>query len=273
MKLLKQVFDFYINSSIHVALAVVSLCLVTYLNYDLPVNVDVLFFIFFGSITGYNFVKYAGLVKLHHSNLAKGLKIIQIFSFFIFLLLMWFALKIGWELVLYSAFFGLFTLLYALPVFSEKRNLRSISGIKVFVIAFVWAGVTVVLPFIDGVGEISGVVYLEFIQRFLWVLVLILPFEIRDLKYDLEQLGTIPQQIGVTKTKIFGFVLLAILLLLELVKERRAEGGLLALLIVVFVTGLFIARSRERQSSYFSSFWVEGIPIFWAVLLYLFKSF
>lgn len=273
MKLLKQIFDFYINSSIHVALAVVSLCVVTYLNFEFSPDADLLLFVFFGSITGYNFVKYAGIAKLHHSSLAKGLKIIQIFSFFAFLLLLWSAWNIQLKILSWTVFFGLFTLLYALPVLNKKRNLRSVSGIKIFVIAFVWAGVTVILPFIEGGGTIGLEVLPEFVQRFLLVLVLILPFEIRDLKYDLQQLGTIPQKMGITRTKILGVVILAGLFLIEFLKDNISLTSISALAIIVLFTTGMIWKSKERQSQYFSAFWVESIPILWMIVLLLLKSF
>ena len=273
MKILKPLFDFYINSSIHVALAVVSLCVVSYVNFDFSPDTDLLLFVFFGSITGYNFVKYAGIAKLQHSSLANGLKIIQVFSFFAFLFLLWGAWNIQIDLLYWTAFFGVFTLLYALPVLSKKRNLRSISGIKIFVIAFVWAGVTVILPFIEGGGTLSLQVLPEFVQRFLLVLVLILPFEIRDLKYDLQQLGTIPQKMGVTRTKILGFVMLSGLFLIEFFKESVSTSSISALAMMVLFTAGMIWKSRERQSQYFSAFWVESIPILWMMILLLFKSF
>ena len=273
MKILKQLFDFYINSSIHVALAVVSLCVVSYVNFDFSPDSDLLLFVFFGSITGYNFVKYAGIAKLHHSSLAKGLKIIQIFSFFAFLFLLWSAWNMQVEILYWTAFFGFFTLLYALPVLSKKRNLRSISGIKIFVIAFVWAGVTVILPFIEGGGIIGSEVLPEFVQRFLLVLVLILPFEIRDLKYDLQQLGTIPQKMGVTRTKILGFVMLAGVFLIEFLKDSVSRTSISALAIIILFTAGMIWKSREQQSQYFSAFWVESIPIFWMFILLLLRSF
>lgn len=273
MKLHKQLFEFYINSSIHVALAVVSLCLVSFLHYDLPADRNLLIFVFFGTITGYNFVKYAGIAKLHHSSLAKGLKLIQIFSLFSFLILTWSAFKLSSEILMWTGVFGIFTLLYALPVFSKKRNLRTISGVKIFIIAFVWAGVTVVLPVISAQKLLDFNVALEFIQRFLLVLALILPFEIRDLKYDLQQLGTIPQRVGVTQTKLFGLSLLLVLLILEFLKQTRSPESIAALFTTVLVSAIFIWRSRQRQSPYYSSFWVEGIPILWLIVLILFKSF
>lgn len=273
MKFFKQLFDFYINSSVHVALAVVSLCLVTYMHFGFSPNPDLLLFVFFGSITGYNFVKYAGIAKLHHSSLANGLKVIQIFSFFAFLCLLWSAFKMPLEILWWSAFFGVFTLLYALPVLSKKRNLRSISGIKIFVIAFVWAGVTVILPFLDGGGVLGMQILPEFAQRFLIVLALILPFEIRDLRYDLQQLGTLPQTMGVTRTKILGFALLAGLFLIELLKPNFSAPSLGALAVTETLLAGLIWKAKERQSQYYSSFWVESIPIFWMCLLFLFQSF
>lgn len=273
MKLLKRIFDFYINSSVHVALAVVSFCVITYLNFGLNPDPIFLLFVFFGSITGYNFVKYAGIAKLHHSSLAKGLRIIQIFSFFAFLILIWTAFQIQFKILVWSAFFGLFTLLYALPVLSKKRNLRSISGIKIFVIAFVWGGVTVILPVIEGGGHLTVGVLPEFIQRFLFVLVLILPFEIRDLKYDLQQLGTIPQKIGVTKTKILGFVMLSGIFLTEFLKPNFTSVSISALSIVIVITAIMMWKARERQTPYFASFWVESIPVIWMLIYYALYSF
>jgi len=75
MKYLKNAFELYINSSIHVSFAVAAFTLLTFLDYDLIPDRDLIFFIFFASITGYNFVKYAGIAKLHHLSLAKNLRI------------------------------------------------------------------------------------------------------------------------------------------------------------------------------------------------------
>ena len=85
MQVLKRLFDFYINSSIHVALAVCGLVWVTLLNFNVGADLDFLYFIFFATVTGYNFVKYFGLAKFHHRSLASWLKYIQIFSFLCFL--------------------------------------------------------------------------------------------------------------------------------------------------------------------------------------------
>lgn len=268
----KKILDFYINSSIHVALAVVSLSLISVQNLGLDADLHLLNFLFFGTITGYNFVKYAGVAKLHHRSLAKSLRFIQIFSLICFIGFLISLFYVEREILYWIGFFGLFTLLYALPVFSKKRNLRSISGIKIFIIAFVWAGVTVILPVATDAIKMDWNVLAEFIQRFLIVLVLILPFEIRDLKYDLEQLGTIPQRVGVTKTKILGLIFLVLVLLIESLQSSITSSAFLSLFIISLITAGLTLKAKENQSSYYSSFWVEGIPILWLLLLWLFRT-
>ncbi|GAB2778036.1 hypothetical protein [Salinimicrobium soli] len=272
MNFFQKIFDFYINSSIHVGLAVVALAVITALHFDIPADIALLGFVFFGTITGYNFVKYAGVAKLHHRSLASGLKIILIFSLFCFFFLIWFCFLVEVEILIWTAIFGTFTLLYALPVFSKKRNLRSISGIKIFIIAFVWAGVTVILPVVNTVEILSLDVLLELFQRFLLVLVWILPFEIRDLKYDLKQLGTLPQRVGVTGTKVVGLILLSLVVLTEFFKSTYSSATILSFVLMALLSGILVWKAKERQSAYYASFWVEGIPIFWLLFLLIFKS-
>ncbi|WP_156877265.1 hypothetical protein [Salinimicrobium terrae] len=266
---MKRIFNFYINSSTHVALAVVSLSLITMLQFETEVNAPLLLFIFFGAVLGYNFVKYAGVAGLHHRNLTRGLKNILIYSLFCFIGLVVTAFVVDTIILFLSAIFGALTLLYALPVFNKKRNLRGISGIKIFIIAVVWAGVTVILPVVGVKNDITGVLFLEFLQRFLLVLVWILPFEIRDLKFDLEQLGTIPQRVGVTSTKILGMSILVVVIVLEFLKRPATWETITAVVIIVAVTSLLIWKSKENQSRYFASFWVEGIPVLWLLLFLL----
>src|SRR5690606_15236470 len=98
MRVLKNIFDFYINSSIHVAIGVVSLAVVTCLHFGFPLEVELLSFIFFGTISGYNFVKYARIARLHHRSLARNLRWIQIFSFFCLIALGYFATLIDFEI-------------------------------------------------------------------------------------------------------------------------------------------------------------------------------
>ncbi|MCD8455027.1 hypothetical protein G1K75_11630 [Tenacibaculum finnmarkense] len=267
MNLLKKLFNFYINASIHVALAVCSFVCVTALYFGLEYNKSLLFFIFYATITGYNFVKYAGVAKLYHKSLTRHLKIIQIFSLFCFLMMCFYLTKLNLQTVLFFSPFGLLTLLYTVPFFSGfKKNLRSIGYLKIIIVALVWAGITVFLPFFDTRASFSGSLYLLGLQRFLFVVVLILPFDIRDVKYDAISLQTIPKKIGVQQTKKVGYVLLILCLFLEFIITSNTNFKQVFLVIFTLLLVLLM-RCSEKQSTYYSSFFVESIPVIWWLLL------
>lgn len=273
MKLVKKLFDFYINSSIHVSLAVYALVKITELYFELPHNESLAFFVFYGTITGYNFVKYAGIAKLHHLSLTKNLKFIQVFSFICFLLMLFYGYQLRFKTLLLFIPFGLLTLLYALPFFNGfAKNLRNIPSVKIIIISVVWAGTTALLPVFDTEVKINSKVILICVQRFLFVLVLTLPFDIRDFRFDKKYLQTIPQLIGVERTKKLGFILLIITLVIEFVITPNIRYKS-AFLIVFVVLLLFLQRASVRQKKYYASFFVEAIPIFWWVLLLVFNKF
>jgi hypothetical protein len=267
MKVFHQVFRFYINSSIHVALAVLSLGMVTGITMDMPLDKTLVAVLFFGTITGYNFVKYAGVAGLHHLSLTPGLKIIQVFSFFCAIALGVALVNLPKDVLIYGSVFGLCTGLYALPLFSRKRNLRSVRGVKIFVIALVWTGVAVVLPVINSGELLTWDVYVMIVQRFLFVIVITIPFEVRDLKYDAISLGTLPQLFGIKRVKYLGLFLLSCVFLFEFAKDIVDAAQLLSTFGIVCLTGVALLNAKEKQSQYFASFWVESLPILWLCLL------
>ena len=273
MRFFKQILDFYINSSIHVALSVFSLSWMTLKVFHIAYDEAVLYFIFFATITGYNFVKYYGIAKWHHRSLANWLKVIQIFSLICFILLCYYALQLQIKTLLYIGGFGIVTFLYAMPFLPKKwyvdanQNLRNISGIKVYVIALVWSGVTVLLPLINNDYNITTDLVIMFCQRFIFIVVLMFPFEIRDLQFDSLKLATIPQKIGIKQTKIIGIILLMLFFFLEFFKDDIQDMQIAIRLVITFITMLFIVFSRKNQGQYYSSFWVEGLPILWMMLL------
>ena len=272
MKWLRQGFDFFINSSIHVALSVYALSWMTLLEFELPYDKNVLYAIFFAAISGYNFVKYFGLAKFHHRRLENRLKWIQIVSLFSFILMIFYGLEFNTTTLIVLAIFGLITFLYAIPflpkrlLIDKNHNLRSISGIKIHVIALVWSGVTVVIPLINNNYGLNSDVIIVLLQRFMFVMVLMLPFEIRDLQYDSLRLSTIPQKIGVKSTKIIGVILVVLFYFLNFFKDTIANEMLLSYLVISVIATVFLVFSKKRQLKYYSSFWVESIPIVWLVL-------
>ena len=103
-------------------------------------------------------------------------------------------------------------------------------------------------------------------QRFLIVVVLILPFDIRDAQYDAISLQTIPKKIGIEKTKRVGLGFMIFALLIEYgINANNIFKN--AFMIFFFVVLVFLMRSKMNQSKYYSSFWVESLPIIWWLIL------
>src|SRR5690606_19754898 len=130
--ILKKFLDFYLNSSLHVALAVVAFTTISILNFGIPVNYKLLLFIFLSTITGYNFIKYASIAGFRHLGLSYELRVIQVFSFLAFAGLIPTLFFQSPKVLIASVFLGFLTLLYALPLPGRYRNFREIPGLKIY---------------------------------------------------------------------------------------------------------------------------------------------
>lgn len=217
-----------------------------------------------GSLTAYNFVKYAKIAKLYHRSLTTNLRTIQVLSLTAFIAFIWQLLLLTINEVILLALVGFLTLAYAVPLASQKPNLRTIKGLKIFIIAIVWTLITVLLPLITSSIGFTELMILSF-HRMLWVLVLLVPFEIRDLNYDPEELSTLPQLLGVKTTKLIGFALLVIQ---YFVGYWFFDFGLVEAFISL-ITGLLLLFSYRQQRVFYSSIGVEAIPILWFMAIKL----
>ncbi len=267
MKILKKIFRFYIQASVHVALAVTSLVWITAKELHLNNNPNLLAFIFFASVSGYNFIKYSAISGLNHFRLSKSLRLIQVFSAVCGLATIYFALFLSKNTYLLLGVLIALTFFYAFPLYKQK-NLRGITGLKLFFVALVWAGVTVLLPSISENRVLDQTIWLLFLRRFLFVIALTLPFEIRDLTNDDLALGTLPQRMGILTTKFIGVLLLV--LVLWITKMISADKCFdFGISITTILLSGFIIFSKKNQTQYYASFWVEAVPIIWAGIIFL----
>lgn len=226
-------------------------------------------FAFFGTIVGYNFVKYDSLARTNKLQMRPSLKLIVLFSIFSFLAVGFYFFQLQRLTQMVSVGVLVLTLLYTLPFFPNRRNARNWAGVKIYIVSLCWVGVTLVLPIIDAGIAITSDFYLKCIQRFILVFVLILIFEILDLANDDPHLQTVPQQIGVKQTKNLGFGLLLFFCVLELFNSNFNSNidHLLLVVVIAIITALFLAFANEKRSKYYTSFWAESVPILWWILL------
>ncbi|MGB2341039.1 MAG: hypothetical protein ACPH57_00195 [Flavobacteriaceae bacterium] len=266
MESLKPYFEFYLKSSIHVALMVLCIYEISIIEHQLFPKNELRMFVFSGTLFAYNFVKYNNLFlnKLRGSKPAlKGVVVLSYLSlicsgyFFIFM-------NLQEQIVALIASFLL--CLYIMPLYQIKINLRNIEGLKIHIVALCWTLVSLILPLINSFDFFSLSTWIFIAQRYLWIILAILPFEIFDSQMDSVELGTIPQSLGVPKTKLFGVLLAIIIVLLSFLNSSIFWFAYL--LMVVFYV-YFLCTTSINQSFYRNHFWVEAVPFFGLLVLYL----
>ena len=269
VKFFTRLFRFYIDASIHVALAVFSLIKLTYIKYTIFNEWIYSGLIFSLTIVAYNYAKYFHLIISGRFRHHAYLRYIIYFTMvcFIVALFLFFIYGLAYFVLLLPVMIA--TIFYVTPLQLFHKNLRSFAGLKIFIVAVIWSYVSVYIPLFHFSGTLNKVFLIEAIQRFLIVLVLILPFEIRDLRNDDRMLQTIPQQVGVFYTKILGSFLGMGFLILEIFKSDFTSIEWSTTLVVGALAMGFLWKSRVDQSKFYASFWVESIPVIWFVIYIL----
>jgi hypothetical protein len=255
MKILKQLFNFYINGSIHVAFAVFCLVQITVISNHLTSIEYFPFCVFFGTVLGYNFLKYFEVFRRGFFRSKTYFAIIVVsllagigFSFSFYLLTNTFQ-----KLILIS---GLLVLIYPF--------LRKYGWLKLFLVSFVVTFITVYIPF-QTVKWVPFEFCISLIQRFFILTSLLIPFEIMDSKTDDKTLNTLPQLFGINSAKLFGILLIIPFIIFEFLKPNPNY----IVLPIGIITVLFIDFTEWKRNKYYTSFWVESVPILWWILLLL----
>ncbi|NAS14162.1 hypothetical protein GTQ38_19285 [Flavobacteriaceae bacterium R33] len=273
MKILWRVLDFYLDASIHVALAV--FCLIYCTAFFLQIRVDehLALYVLTGTIASYNFIKYGVEAEKYILVANRYHKNIQFFSF----IALGFAAYHAWFLNL-KTWIGIGVLivltgLYALPLLPQGQKLRSLGLLKIILVALIWSGTTVFLPVLSIDHPIDWDTAVEGVQRFLLVLVLLVPFEVRDLKYDQPELRTLPQRLGLSGSRVFGIGVSVVFFFLTFLKDDLHALELIAKAFLFLILALMLVVTRRDQSRYFASLWVEAIPILWLGIIWLLWKF
>jgi len=268
MLFIKKLFDFYIKSSFHLGVCVVSLYIISIYKLQIDLNYYILACLFSSTIVVYNFIKYASTLPYYFFVQNAPIKKIQIVSFFFGFFLLYSLFFLSVEALFFGFFLFLICVLYVFPINHSISNFRNRSKIKIFLVAICWSGSTVIFPFIESNNINYGDSMLLFVQFFLFVIVCTVPFEIRDLKYDSNDLKTIPQIYGTNNSKYISYVLIFIFFSISFISNGTSID-LISDLLISFVLVFIIYLTKENQGKYFSSFWVESLPIYWLIIQFI----
>ncbi len=255
MFVFKKIFDFYIKSSLHIAFAIFSFVKVVELSLNISANVFLEVAIFSGSVLGYTVLKYYKFWKstkfsLHKNKSVLGVIIVAFLTFaFCF-----FQLKFSFQI----AFLQIFFLVVLYPFLRKYWFLKTavVSFCVTYVVSYIPTLDTKMVFFFDTILQV---------KLFFLICALLIPFEIYDSQYDAITLQTIPQKFGIKKTKYLGYLFLICFCILSLILRFERFDVVIAIII-----GLFIRFSSTKNTKYYTSFWVEAIPIFWWLLVLIY---
>ena len=161
-------------------------------------NIDIVVFLFFATFISYNFQRIISIYKTpNHSrrnwfdNHSKLIYFLITISLIVFI-----NLFLG-----FNNNSQLLIVIISFCSFMYPFILRTIPYIKIYLIALVWCLSTVLLTATENNLVISIDVILSLISRFLFIVAITIPFDIRDIKFDALTLKTIPMLFGVEMSK------------------------------------------------------------------------
>lgn len=261
----RNLFSFYVYSSIHVAVNATALGALTYLTLGLPFDIVSLLFIFFSTLCTYNFIKYHNLYLSQKTFFFKNtIRLLSICSACIACYLFF---KLFFITQLLALLIGGICFLYACPITTHYPNLRNIAGIKIYIVALCWVATTIGIPLFQSETTITKHIGIWCLQLYLFVINLLLIFEIKDSAFDLPSLQTVPQKIGITNTKRLIYFFLLCIVGLSYFQKESPNNSLFSLIIVCVIIALFTMFVTPKRTKFYTLFWVELIPTLWLSIL------
>ena len=167
----------------------------------------------------------------------------------------WWTLHGSWNLFYLYAGAIAVAALYPLPFILRKSGggLRSIPGLKLVVVAAVWAYVTAVIPSVHAGTFTIGV----FFERFWWTAALTLPFDVRDMMVDQGSIRTLPHMIGPRNTVWLANLMLWFSFFIQV---QLFQIPLAYTLGLYLLCSIIIVLANPKLGDLYYSLVIEGLP-------------
>ncbi|MEM1322133.1 MAG: UbiA family prenyltransferase [Bacteroidota bacterium] len=249
-----------------------------------PLALDTLIlFVFFATLFLYAVHRIVGISKLHeffdvdrYAVIARYKHHIQVYAICGLIgmaYLFWF---LKWSTQLALIIPGVLSLGYVLPLLKgNRKRLRDINHLKIFLIAIVWAWITVLLPALEYGINRPVFLLLMGLERALFIFAITLPFDIRDLKVDQHSaVKTLPSTIGAKRSRQLGLALLLLmgaLVLFNFILGNYTVGNLAALWVSIGSTAFLLHYAHEDRHDYYYSGLLDGTMLIQAGLIALFS--
>lgn len=279
MKLLRAFIDLLLYGNYWIAAAATAMCLQTQfvLTGQLHWNVFIAF-VFFATLFLYAIHRIVGLKKVkpfqdqgRYQVIARFRSHILFYAFSGLLISAVCFFILGMKVQIALIMPCLLSLAYVVPIFGKRQRLRDFHFIKIFLIAAVWSWITVIIPGMERKLFWNAPLWIMALERLFFIFAITLPFDIRDLKIDqFTKVKTLPQVLGINKTKILAGLLLLIATLFSLLNYRLEayNAGMLTAILLSYLLALLSNIFADRiEHDYFFTGFVDGLMIVQFLLL------
>jgi len=167
---------------------------------------------------------------------------------------------------------GIIAFTYVIPFLSGGRRLRDLGWAKILMIGFSWSWLTAVIPLGYFTGASIQMIVIHGLERMLFIMLLTIPFEIRDLHLDRSVgLITIPEKLGRKRTSRIAILICVAVIFLSAVASFHYFN--LAYVIAMSLTSLLVIPlihySYSIEDDYFFGGLMDGlmIAVLWVFLI------
>lgn len=275
-------FSALVHSHFLIALCAVALTLETQVQIGLKPHIHpYLFLLFFATLFEYNLHRLITLIFVPQALqdekyvwLKEHIKIFLLVVVFAVTGFIYTLSEAKKEVLIALAPLAVIALFYSTPVWHFGKRLfrlREIPYLKIFLIALVWSGATVLLPVIH-TGKPWDIIQITLLlaERFFFILAITVPFDIRDLDADQKAgLKTLPMLFRKSNPLIISYLSLFVFGLVA-VFHYRAMGKTYiaaALLFSALITTWFIVNKKFRTLPKYhlgildGTLWLQGMLV------------
>lgn len=276
--LIKKITEFTLFSSIFIACCAVALAIETNLLLQTPLNnLSFYFFVFGATLVQYNLhylVKTSAVKnsrRLAWSLQNKGIHKILFAAGCVLIIISLFSFRLQHFFILLVL--GAIALLYSFPAlpFAKGKRIKDFGSMKILTLALLWTLVTVWFPVSDRAINVTSFLFI-FGKRFVFMFVLCLLFDMRDIEIDRhENIKTLAVILGKKKSYLTSYAGLLLFLLMSLLQYVYWGniGLFIAMCISALATFLTVEVTKKTNSDFVYLAGIDGMMLLQALLVYL----
>lgn len=277
---IKKALEFLLFSSIFIASCAVAFCMETNIVLGVPFNHFSFYcFVFGATLAQYNLHYIAKKVAVKNSERLtwslqnKNIHLILLLAGATLILYSFFSFHLKHYAILICL--GGIAFLYSFPFlpFGKRRRIKDYGFLKIITLSLLWTLVTVWFP-VNNMDVATPVFIFVFVKRFIFMFILCLLFDMRDIEIDSnQQINTLAVILGRKKSYLLAYILLIVFLILSFLQYQYYPQSAFigAMLISAIATFFAIEITKKSNSDFVYLAGIDGMMLLQALLVYLFS--